>query len=349
MTELAPYQPTAGTLITPAAENAAALIAGSLSLLDGSYRLAQTLVQTSFAPPHFRGKAEEGAIAIMYGAQLGMDPLQSFQNITVISGRPGLYARTMHALVLQAGHRVTVIETGPDRVVVSGQRKGSPDIETAEWTTERARRAGYTSNKKYETEPEAMLRARALADVCRIIAPDVLLGLAYTAEELEFIEEPADVTPLPKQGRRESAADLLPQTPQGASPSGTTQGVAAPGAVEVDGPGAVTPETPRPADTPKAAPAAERPLMGSGPDSATARQVTAINVALKARGIGTKGTVDEMRVEKLAWLSEATGRRIESSKDLTKQEASDLMDVFAAEDAAVTEPDPFPNDTPPAS
>lgn len=332
MTEIAPYQPAAGTLITPAAENAAALIAGSLSLLDGSYRLAQTLVQTSFAPPHFRGKAEEGAIAIMYGAQLGLDPLQSFQNITVISGRPGLYARTMHALVLQAGHRVTITETGPDRVVVSGQRKGSPDVETAEWTTERARRAGYTSNKKYETEPEAMLRARALADVCRMIAPDVLLGLAYTAEELEYIEEPADVEPLPKKGRRESAADLLPQTPQGAAPSGTTEGVGAPGAVEVEGQDAQPSDAPRPADTPAAA---------------TAKQVAAINIALNARGVGNGGTGEERRNAKLAWLTEATGRPIESSKDLTKVEAGTLLDHFATEDAARTgaeEPEPFPND-----
>lgn len=213
MTEMTVHQPTDATLITPQAEQAGALISGSLALLDGSYRLAQTLVQTNFAPPHFRGKPEEGAVAVMYGAQLGLDPLQSLQNITVISGRPGMYARTMHALVLRAGHRVTVTETGPDRVVVTGQRKGSPDVETAEWTTERARRAGYTSNKKYETEPEAMLRARALADVCRLIAPDVLLGLAYTAEELEFIDEPAEHQPLPKAGRRESAADLLDATP----------------------------------------------------------------------------------------------------------------------------------------
>lgn len=218
MTEITEYQPTAGTLITPAAEQAGALISGSLALLDGSYRLAQTLVQTNFAPPHFRGKPEEGAVAVMYGAQLGLDPLQSLQNITVISGRPGMYARTMHALVLRAGHRVTVTESGPERVVVTGQRKGSPDVETSEWTTERARRAGYTSNKKYETEPEAMLRARALADVCRLIAPDVLMGLAYTAEELEFIDEPAEHKPLPKKGR-ESAADLIGTPPAAPEPT----------------------------------------------------------------------------------------------------------------------------------
>lgn len=296
MTEMTVHQPTDATLITPQAEQAGALISGSLALLDGSYRLAQTLVQTNFAPPHFRGKPEEGAVAIMYGAQLGMDPLQSFQNITVISGRPGLYARTMHALVLRAGHRVTVTESGPDRVVVTGQRKGSPDVETAEWTTDRARRAGYTSNKKYETEPEAMLRARALADVCRLIAPDVLLGLAYTAEELEFIDEPAEHTPLPKK-QRESAADLIGGAPERAATTSPREEVA-----------------PEPDDVPR---------------PATAAQVTAINAALTSRNI-TK------RADKLAWLTEAVNRTITSSKDLTFDEADGLMDHFTRETIAAS-------------
>jgi len=288
MTEMTLHQPVDGTLITPAAEQAGALISGSLALLDGSYRLAQTLVQTSFAPPHFRGKPEEGAIAVMYGAQLGLDPLQALQNITVISDRPGMYARTMHALVLRAGHRVTVTESGPERVVVTGQRKGSPDVETAEWTTDRARRAGYTSNKKYETEPEAMLRARALADVCRLIAPDVLLGLAYTAEELEFIEEPAEHTPLPKKGR-ESAADLL-------------------GAPEAE---------------PDPAPA---------PDAASAQQITAIYTGMTALGYDR----DAAKVVAAGLVGlESLG----SMKDLTRDQASTVLDRIAQRQQAQAERD----------
>lgn len=131
----------------------------------------------------------------------------------------------------------------------------------------------------------------------------------------------------------ERAVSVTPQTPQGAAPSGTAQGVAAPGAVEVEGKDGRASDAPRPAD---------RPMMGGAPDGATSRQVTAINVALKARGVGTKGTVDEMRVEKLAWLSEATEREITSSKDLTKVEAGTLLDHFAAEDAAAQVADAEP-------
>lgn len=82
------------------------------------------------------------------------------------------------------------------------------------------------------------------------------------------------------------------------------------------------------------APAEDRPMMGAGPDGATTKQVAAINIALNARGIGTKGSVEERRVPKLAWLTEATGRPITSSKDLTKVEAGTLLDHFVAEDAA---------------
>ncbi|NKS14651.1 hypothetical protein GS580_27720 [Rhodococcus hoagii] len=45
---------------------------------------------------------------------------------------------------------------------------------------------GYTSNKKYDTDPQAMLYAKAATEVARKIAPDVLLGIAHSREELEL-------------------------------------------------------------------------------------------------------------------------------------------------------------------
>jgi len=108
---------------------------------------------------------------------------------------------------------------------------------------------------------------------------------------------------------------------------------------------AVTP----PAETAAPDPEPEPAQVASVP--ATAKQVAAINIALNARGVGNSGTGDERRAPKLAWLTEATGRPIESSKDLTKVEAGTLLDHFAAEDAAKPnalpaepEPEPFPND-----
>lgn len=159
--------------------------------MQAAAHIAAGVVNTMFAPAHFKGKIPEAAAAIMYGDTIGMDPMTALQNIHVISGRPGLYARAMVAVVQSKGHEVWTEEAGPTKVVVAGRRKGSEHVERSEWTTERAKRAGYFSNKKYETDPESMLYARASGDVSRRVAPDALLGMAYSIEELQLEENNA--------------------------------------------------------------------------------------------------------------------------------------------------------------
>jgi hypothetical protein len=331
MTEIA-IRPADLTVPSFGPENGTALIMAAVEQFAAVEALAKALSSTAFVPEAFRGKPADTAAAIMYGAAVGLDPMTSVRSIHVIKGTPGLAARTMVAIAQSAGHRVWTVASSAQSVTVSGQRKGSPDVETVTWDIDRAKAAGYfDKNPNYKTIPEDMLYARAASSVVRRIASDALHGMDYSAEELRVIDHVDETAERPK---RESAADLLPQTPQGAAPS-ATQGVAAPGVVEVEGQGAQSSDAPRPADT---------------PEPATARQVAAINIALNARGVGNKGTGEERRNAKLAWLTEATGRRIESSKDLTKVEAGTLLDHFADEDSAgAAEPEPFPNDNPPAA
>ena len=156
--------------------------------MNGAMTVANGIVGTSFVPQHFRGKPEEAAAAILYGATLGFDPLTSLQQLYSIGGKPALYSRAMVAVVLSKGHRIWTIEDRPDSVTVAGQRKGSDHVEQITWTIERAKTAGYTTNANYKKDPHAMLYARASGDVARRIAPDALLGLAYSAEELQLGE-----------------------------------------------------------------------------------------------------------------------------------------------------------------
>ncbi|WP_144245924.1 hypothetical protein [Dermabacter hominis] len=92
----------------------------------------------------------------------------------------------MVAIVLSKGHQIWTVEDTPESVTVAGRRRGSDRVEQITWTIDRAKSAGYTSNKNYQKDPHAMLYARAAGDVARRIAPDALLGLAYSAEELEL-------------------------------------------------------------------------------------------------------------------------------------------------------------------
>lgn len=176
--------------------------------LQAAHQLGSALCKTAFVPKDFAQKPEAAAAAILAGKSLGMDPLGALQNIFVVHGRPGLYARTMHALVMSHGHEVIRTEATPESVTVKARRKGTPEWQEFTWTIQRATQAGYVkTNQKYKDEPIAMLTAKALAEACRTIAPDVLTGVAaYAVEELQGMgERPA---PAP------SAVDRLKPQPE---------------------------------------------------------------------------------------------------------------------------------------
>lgn len=186
MTDIIPAEPTA-TQPTGAYEVSTDLAAWAGAMGD-AMTLAKGLLGTAFVPEHFRGKPADTAVAIMKGAALGLDPVAALESIYVISGKPALYARSMVALVLARGHEVWTEEADATSVTVRGRRHGSSHVEESTWDTSRVKAAGLDRNRQYAVHPEAMLHARAAADVCRRIAPDVLAGLSYGVEELQ---EPA--------------------------------------------------------------------------------------------------------------------------------------------------------------
>jgi hypothetical protein len=149
-----------------------------------AYQLAEGLTKTQFVPEQFRGKPVEAMAAIVAGAEVGLSPMQALQSTFIIGGRPAYYARTMVALVQRQGHEVWTEAETPASVTVCGRRSGSDKAEKVTVTLEQARKAGWTRNKQYDTNPTSMLWARAASTVCRRIAADALLGIPYTAEEL---------------------------------------------------------------------------------------------------------------------------------------------------------------------
>lgn len=196
------------------------MIAKTAGQLGQAFQIAEAICGTQFAPQHFRGQPHDAAAAILYGAQVGLDPLTALQNLYVIGGRPALYARTMQAIVQAAGHSIWTEDSSDSSVTVCGQRAGSEAIERVTWTIERAQTAGYTTNKNYQKDPQAMLYARATGDVCRRIAPDALLGMAYTVEEMR-------VSAAAQESQRgtgtrpaaETSSKRAPQRPQAPTPS----------------------------------------------------------------------------------------------------------------------------------
>lgn len=200
------------------------LIREAVAVMADADKLSKALANTSMIPVHFKGKPDEITAAILYGAALGLDPMAALRGIYVVHGNPAIYARTMSAIVQRDGHRIWTVESTPERVVVAGQRRGSDHVEECVWTIERAQTAGYTSNAKYKTNPQEMLYAKAVTEVCRRIAPDSLNGI-YAVEEYQL--EPVQATVTPRRATAGAfAVTAAPSEPAetGEAPTKTAKG-----------------------------------------------------------------------------------------------------------------------------
>lgn len=191
-------QPLATSAATPMFTTAGTIQLGEWAAeLDFAHKMGTAMAHSNFLPQSLMlGKnkqpkpkdelANDAAVVILAGKSVGLDPLQSVQNIFPVHGQPSMYARTMSALVIAHGHEVRRGSATDDAVTYAVRRKGDKDWQEFTWTTQRAQKAGYTSNKKYESDPIAMLGAKALAEACRTVFPDVLLGMAYSVEDMEL-------------------------------------------------------------------------------------------------------------------------------------------------------------------
>lgn len=181
-------------------------------MMADAYKFADGICYTSMVPDQYRGKPKEGAAAILYGAELGLNPIASLQKVINVHGTPGLEARTMKGILKAKGFKFRTVTKTETEYEIHGWEPDSdwrtdPPDEIGHWTIERARQAEYCpvedpatgtwktftkrngdkatlGNMKYITDPIGMLEAKGTADVCRAIAPEILLGLPYATEEL---------------------------------------------------------------------------------------------------------------------------------------------------------------------
>ncbi|MBF6135852.1 hypothetical protein IU501_22945 [Nocardia otitidiscaviarum] len=296
--------------------------------IEVAYDFADKLCRTALVPDRYRGKPADGAVAILYGAELGLNPIQALQQVFTVHGTPAIYARTMVALLKNRGYRIYTVDTSDDSVTVAG-RSAKGEEEESTWTIQRASRAGYVptidgrtgkyktnangkliGNEKYLTDPQAMLYAKAAAEVCRKLAPDVLLGIAYTVEDLE--SEPVRV--------ESERADLLPSAP---SASSVLDGINEHQAAEDPASKPSTkPENAQVADSAKSPHAAAEPDDASEPMS-TRQQQERLRDLLNAAGVTEKA-------DKHTYLSNQFGRKITGANQLTATEAAELIEYLEA-------------------
>jgi len=174
---------------------------------------ADRLADSDMVPKDFKGKPGNCLIAMQWGAELGLKPLQSLQNLAVINGRPALWGDAVIALVRSSAACEYVIETQTDTAATCKvKRRGEPEQERT-FTMQDAHAAGLKGKQGPWTQyPKRMMQMRARAFALRDVFPDVLRGLAVAEELIDMpTEKPIgmvdEVNPAPPPALPDYASD----------------------------------------------------------------------------------------------------------------------------------------------
>lgn len=174
--------------------------------LTEAMQFSEMLAKSSMVPRAYQGKAEDVLVAMQWGREIGLAPLQALQNIAVINGKPSVYGDAAMALVQASPVCEDIEETiegegTPNPVAVCiAKRKGRKPV-VARFSLEDAKRAGLWGKPgPWQAYPKRMMQMRARGFALRDAFPDVLKGLITVEEAQDFPDQdrPANVVNLPR-------------------------------------------------------------------------------------------------------------------------------------------------------
>lgn len=141
------------------------------------------IAHTEFVPKQMRGNLPAILACIAAGRELGIGDMAALKHINIIDGSPSYSAELCVLLVRNAGHSI-VGNFSPESCTATGRRADNGDEMSVTWTMEMAKRAGLANKNNWKYYPEAMLWARAVTQLCRMLFADCFAGGTYTEEEL---------------------------------------------------------------------------------------------------------------------------------------------------------------------
>lgn len=281
-----------------------------VALLAPAAELAERLADTEFVPTALRRRPAAITAAILYGYEIGVGPMQALRSIDVVQGRPTPSAELLRAMILAAGHELWVVEASATRVTVGGRRVGASREHTVTWTSEMARAAGLNGKDTWRKFPRQMLMARATSELARSIFPDAIRGLGslddvadVPAVDLDVLADSTDNQKTVRRPRRRTLEAPAPATPDnGSNPPDPSSVSSTPPDEAVTGAGAVSGE----------------PMGVTGAITVGRDQLARMNIAFRDLGV-------EDRDMRLRMASGVVGRKLASSTELSKDEASAVI------------------------
>lgn len=185
-----------------------------LRTFDDLWRFSQAVAASGLAPKDMK-TPEAIMIAVQFGAELGIPPMQALQSIAVINGRPMVWGDTALGICRASGlfdegaYQETLANTdkGDACAGVCQVRRlpnGAPVVRSFSVTD--AKRAGLWAKQGPWTQyPQRMLCLRARGWALRDAFSDVLRGVAVGTEAGDVIDAEAE----PANGNAKTRAEAL--------------------------------------------------------------------------------------------------------------------------------------------
>ena len=164
---------------------------------------SKMLSQSEMVPKSYQRKPQDILVAVQWGYELGLQPLQALQNIAIINGKPSVYGDAALALVKNdprcAGVNEKIEGEGDARTAYCKvKRRYGEEIEetVAQFSVADAKRARLWGKQgPWSQYPDRMLQMRARGFAIRDAFPDALKGVITAEEAQDYPSEPKDVTP----------------------------------------------------------------------------------------------------------------------------------------------------------
>lgn len=163
--------------------------------LQDQMAFAKAVCQSDIIPTVYRGKPANILVAVGYGAPLGLTPMQSLQDISVINGKPTASSSFIASHVRMAGHKLRVKKDEKAlSVTATIVRSDDPDYPISVTRDKAwAQQMGLLNKDNYRKQPLTMLTWRAITAVAREACPEILYGVQYSPDELHDLDTNSDV------------------------------------------------------------------------------------------------------------------------------------------------------------
>lgn len=158
--------------------------------LDEAMRFAELLCKSSIVPKDFQGNPGNILVAVQWGMELGLQPMQAMQNIAVINGRPALWGDAVIALVRSSPVCEYIYETDDGTTATCRVKRRGEEEQVRTFSMDDAKTAGLAGKSgPWSQYPKRMRQMRARAFALRDVFPDVLRGMPLAEEVMDGTTE----------------------------------------------------------------------------------------------------------------------------------------------------------------